>query len=198
MKNIQLALSFFVLALLSLTFSSCMHAVMMGGHGSHDGMESVTTINAVSNGDITLSVTATPMEINKMGTITISLKSKNRIPDTTSVHFMIMKSVTDKEDDAHNHGSDDDSDDFKPIHESVSVINGSASIHYTPTVAGRFILTVETAIDSASLSAELNIPVHKKKEYGMMGMGMFWDYPIIGVLAMGAMMITMWAVRGNF
>lgn len=200
MKNMQSAVSFFVITLLSLTFSSCMHAVMMGGHEGHEGMESTTITKEVSSGDYTLAVTIPPMEANREVTISITLKSKDGVPDSATIHFMIMKSEMGGATSGHDHGSKGDSEEFKPIHQTVSIINGTASVAHTPTSIGQFSLSVETVVDSVALSTELNFMVHEKKGQGMMGMmgmGADWDYPILGVLAMGAMMITMWAVRGG-
>ncbi len=187
-----------VVGILGLTFSSCMHAVMMGSHDSHEGMESITVTKEVSRDDYTLAVTIPPMETRKEKTIAITLKSNSRVPDSTTVHYMITKSVMDSASTGHDHGMKDNSDDFKPIHQTVSIINGAASIAYEPTKSGRFILSVETIVDSVSLSSELNFMVHKKKGHGMMGMGSMWDYPVIGVLAMAPMMVAMWAIRGGF
>ena len=175
-----------------------MHAVMMGSHDSHDGMESITVTKEVSRGDYTLAVTIPPMESNKEKTITVTLKSNSGIPDSATIHYMLTKSEMDGASTAHDHDMKDDSEEFKPIHKTVSIINGAASIAYEPTKPGRFTLFVETTINSVSLSTELNFIVHEKKGHGMMGMGADWDYSIIGVLAMSAMMITMWALRGGF
>jgi hypothetical protein len=198
MKNIQLKMVLFVVGLLGLTFSSCMHAVMMGSHDSHEGMESITVTKEVSRGDYTLAVTIPPMETNKEKTIAITLKSKSGIPDSATIHYMLTKSEMDGASTAHDHDMKDDSEDFKPIHKTVSIINGTASIAYKPSNAGRFTLSIETTVNSVSLSTELNFMVHEKKGHGMMGMGADWDYPIIGVFVMGAMMVTMWALRGGF
>jgi hypothetical protein len=186
------------IALLGLFFSSCMHAVMMGSHDSHEGMESITVTKEISSGDYTLAVTIPPMETNKEKTIAITLKSNSGIPDSATIHYMLTKSEMDGASTAHEHGTKNDSEDFKSIHKTVSIINGTASVAYTPTNAGRFTLSVETTVDSVALTTELNFMVHEKKGHGMMGMGADWDYPILGVLAMSAMMITMWAVRGGF
>jgi hypothetical protein len=198
MSNIQSKIFILILALLGFTFSSCMHAVMMGSHDSHDGMESITVTKEVSRGDYTLAVTIPPMESNKEKTITVTLKSNSGIPDSATIHYMLTKSEMDGASTAHEHGMKDDSEDFKPIHKTVSIINGTASIAYKPSIAGRFTLSVEITVNSVSLSTELNFMVHKKKGHGMMGMGADWDYPIIGVLTMSAMMVTMWALRGGF
>ncbi|NUN68941.1 MAG: hypothetical protein HUU02_04460 [Bacteroidetes bacterium] len=198
MKNIELKLSFLILALLGLTFSSCMHAVMMGSHDSHEGMESTTVTKEVSSGDYTLAVTIPPMETNKDVSISVSLRSKSSIPDSGIVHYMITKSSMDGASTSHKHGTKEDSEEFKPIHQTISIINGTTSFAHKPTSTGQFTLSVETTVDSVVLSTELNFMVHEKKGHGMMGMGADWDYPILGVLAMGAMMITMWAVRGGF
>lgn len=198
MKSVQLKLV--LIAILGLTFSSCMHAVMMGSHDSHEGMESMTVTKEISSSDYTIAVTVPPMEKNKEVLIAISLKSKGKVPDSATIHFMIMKSEMGGATSGHDHGLKGGSEEFKPIHQTVSIINGTASVPHTPTSTGLFTLSVETMIDSVALSTELNFMVHEKKEkgmMGMMGMGADWDYPIIGVLAMGAMMVTMWALRGG-
>jgi hypothetical protein len=196
MKSVQLKMLFFLI--LGLTFSSCMHAVMMGSHDSHEGMESISVTKEVSSGDYTLAVTVPPMETNKEVIITLNLKSKSGVSDSATVHYMITKSAMDDASTGHEHGKKDDSQEFKPIHQTASIINGTASFAHKPTSAGRFTLNVKTTVDSIDLSTELNFMVHEKKGHGMMGMGGDWDYPILGVLAMSAMMITMWAVRGGF
>lgn len=196
MKSVQLKMVLFLI--IGLTLSSCMHAVMMGSHDSHEGMESVSVTKEVSSGDYTLAVTVPPMETNKEVIITLNLKSKSGVSDSASVHYMITKSVMDGASTGHEHGTKNDSEDFKPIHQTASIINGTASFAHKPTNAGRFNLSVETTVNSVTLSSELSFMVHEKKGHGMMGMGGDWDYPILGVLAMSAMMITMWAVRGGF
>jgi hypothetical protein len=138
------------------------------------------------------------MKTNKVVIITISLKSKGMVPDSATFHYMITNSEMDSASSGHEHSTKNDSEEFKPIHQSVSLFNGTASFVYKPTHAGRFTLTTETTVDTITLSTDLNFMVHKKKGHGMMGMGADWDYPIIGVLAMSAMMITMWAIRGGF
>lgn len=198
MKNIQLKMVMFVVGVLGLTFSSCMHAVMMGSHDSHEGMGSITITKEVSRDDYTLAITIPPMETSKEKTIAIILKSKSRVFDSVTVHYMITKSVMDGASSDHGHSIKDDSEEFKPIHQLISIINGAASIAYEPTKPGRFTLSVETTVNSVALSTELSFLVHEKKGYGMMGMGADWDYPIIGVFVMGAMMVTMWAIQGGF
>ncbi|MHB1051123.1 MAG: hypothetical protein ACYC09_13675 [Bacteroidota bacterium] len=198
MKNIQLKMVMLVVGILGLTFSSCMHAVMMGSHDSHEGMESITVTKEISRDDYTLTVTMPPMETRIEKTIAITLKSKSGIPDSVTIHYIITKSVMDGASSDHEHSIKDDSEEFKPIHQSISIINGAASIAYDPTKPGRFTLSVETTVNSVDLSNELSFMVHENKGHGMMGMGADWDYPIIGVFAMGAMMVTMWAIRGGF
>lgn len=186
-----------LIVILGLAFSSCMHAVMMGSHDSHEGMESVSVTKEVSSGDYTLAVTIPPMETNKEVTISITLKSKSGIPDSATVHYMFTKSKMDGASTGHEHGTKDDSVEVKSIHQTTTIINGMASIPHKPTSTGQFTFSVETKVDSIVLTTDLKFMVHAKKGHGMMGMGADWDYPILGVLAMSAMMITSWAIRGG-
>ncbi|MFA5833920.1 MAG: hypothetical protein WDA22_10645 [Bacteroidota bacterium] len=187
-----------VIALLGLFFSSCMHAVMMGSHDNHEEMESISVSKETSSGDYSLAVTIPPMETNKENIITVTLRSKSGVPDDATIHYMITKSEMDGASNGHEHGLKNDSEDFKAIHQTISILNGAAFIPYEPTIPGRFTFSVKTTVDSVALSTDLNFTVHEKKEHGMMGMGGDWDYPILGVLAMSAMMISMWAIRGGF
>lgn len=195
MKTVRLKMVLFLI--IGLTFSSCMHAVMMGSHDSHEGMASTSVMKEVTNGDYTIAVTIPPMETKKEVTISITLKSKSGVPDSATVHYMITKSVMDGASTGHEHGTKNDSEEFKSIHQTASIINGTASIAHKPTIAGQFTLSVEATVDSVDLSTKLIFMVHEKKGRGMMGMGALWDNPILGVLAMSAMMITMWAIRSG-
>ncbi|MHB1048439.1 MAG: hypothetical protein ACYC09_00010 [Bacteroidota bacterium] len=77
-------------------------------------------------------------------------------------------------------------------------MNGATTITFKNTYAGRFTISIEKTVISVSLSIVLNFMMHEKKGHGKMGMGADWNYPIIGVFAMGGMMVTMWALRGGF
>ena len=198
MKNIHVKMVLCAVVVLGLTFSSCMHAVMMGSHDSHERMESITVTKEVSRGDYTLAVTIPPMELNKQKTIAVTLKPKSGVPASVTVHYVITKSEKDDTATAHEHSMKDDTEEFEPIQMTESIKNGAPSIVNEPTKPGRFNNSTEKTIDSVALSSDLNFMVHGKKGHGMMGMGADWDYPIIGVFVMGAMMITMWAIRGGF
>ncbi|MCK9409163.1 MAG: hypothetical protein M0R68_08500 [Bacteroidetes bacterium] len=197
MKYIQFFSKVVFLSLAGIFFSSCMHTMMMGGHDSHGDYEATTATKEVISGAFNLSVSIPQMEVGKEGVITISLKSKTAIPDSVEFHYMISQSSKETTSSRHEHGQQNNTKDFKMIHQQVSLIRESVSIPYTPPFAGQFVFSTETTIDSSSLSAEMTFIVYNKKESGMMGMGSIWDFPILGVLAMGAMMMTVWAVRGS-
>ena len=46
-------------------------------------------------------------------------------------------------------------------------------------------------------SVETDFMVHEQQRKGMMGMGGMWDYPLLGVVVMGTMMVGMWAIGGR-
>lgn len=200
-KNRNLIRSIFMIVLL-LPLSSCMHTMMMGGHEGHGDHQPMTMTKEITNGDYTLSVSIPPLTVGSEGTISISLNSKNNIPESVAVHYMISKNDSMSSFSMHDHNkSMGMTGDFKTIHQKIILFKGSSSILYCPTVSGNFNLMIELenkAIRDSSFSAELNFMVHDKEDHGMMGMGSMWDYPVIGVLVMGTMMVGMWAIRGGF
>ncbi len=201
MKKYNSSVVLLVLPVLLLLLPSCMGMMMVGGHGDHNEHQATTISKEVTNGDYTLSVSLDPMTTEKSGNITISLRSKNIVPESVAVHYMISKSPVTGSMSGHDHDSHSaSSEEFKTVHQNIFLIKGVSTIAFTPTVAENFVLTVEiekrTNVD-APLSLETPFPVHQKKSRGMMGMGAIWDYPVIGVLVMGTMMIGMWAIRGT-
>lgn len=197
MRNIQVNIVLLAAVIAVLPFTSCMHTIMMSGHKTHDGMEQATIIKEVSDGAATLSVTVPPLTAGRESPIAISLTSNKQIPDSVTLHYVITQTGMDDGSPAHEHGTTIEPGAFKSIHQSVPVINGSATIAYTPTQAGHFSLSAQSQVDSVSLTAELNFMVHSGKGHGMMGLGAMWDYPLIGILAMSAMMLVMWGIRGG-
>jgi hypothetical protein len=190
------------ISVLLLPLSSCMHAMMMGGHDNHSDHQSMTIAKEVVNGDNTLSVSIPPMTVEKEGTITITLRSKSSLPESVSVHYMISKNSSTENSSKHNHGKQTGSEEeFKTIHQNILMNNGASTITYIPSVAGSFVLTVEiekVPNSDSSLSAETNFMVHEKESNEIMSMGGMWDYPVIGVIVMGTVMFSMWAIRGGF
>lgn len=180
--------------------TSCM--MMLGGHNGHTDLQPMTMTKEVTNGDYTLSVSIPSLTIGNENIISLSLNSKSSIPESVAVHYMISKNDSMDSSSMHDHNkSMGMTGDFKTIHQNTTLLKGSSSIAYAPTVAGSFSLMIElenkAGLDS-SFSVELNFMVHNKEDHGMMGMGSMWDYPVIGVLAMGTMMVVMWAIRGGF
>ena len=190
---------------LSLTITSCMHTMMMGGHENHDEHQPTTISKEVINDDYTLSVTIEPMTIGAEGNIALSLRSTYGIPESVAVHYMISKSSAVETDSKHDHSKQTEAgEEFKTIHQNITMMNGTSAIAYTPTAAGSFVLTVEIEkipSSDASLSAEAAFMVHEKKSSGMMGMGGMMgissEYWYLGAAAMAGMMIVMWTVRGG-
>jgi len=182
-----------------------MHTMMMGGHENHDAHQSTTITKEVINGDYTLSVTIEPMTIGNEGNIALLLRSKSGVPESVAVHYMISKSSAVETGPKHDHGEQTESnEEFKTIHQNITMVNGTSAIVYTPTVAGNFVLTIEIEKNpnsDASLSAEAAFMVHEKKSSGMMGMGGMMgissEYWYLGAAAMAGMMIVMWTVRGG-
>ncbi|MDP1675913.1 MAG: hypothetical protein Q8L88_03525 [Bacteroidota bacterium] len=191
--------------ILSFTITSCMHTMMMGGHDDHNEHQATTITKEVINGDYTLSVTIEPMTIGKEGNITLSLRSKSGVPESVAVHYMISKSSAVETSSKHDHGGHTKSnEEFKTIHQNITMMKGTSAIAYTPTAAGSFVLTVEIEKfpgSDASLSVEAAFMVHEKKSSGMMGMGgmmgMSSEYWYLGAAAMAGMMVVMWTVRGG-
>lgn len=92
-------------------------------------------------------------------------------------------------------------EESKTIHQALLISKGIASFKYNPTIVGNYKLMIEIdkiSNTDSSLSIDLIFMAHEKESHGMMGMGASWDYPVIGILAMSAMMVTMWAIRGGF
>ena len=180
-----------------LPVSSCMHAVMMGGHEGHGEQPATAVTKEITKGDKTLSVSISPMMAETEGTIAITLRSKSPSADSVNVHYMISKSSSAGNSSEHNHDKHPESKEvFNAIHEKTILWNGTGITTYTPTAAGTFAFMAEIENTQFPLSVETDYIVHEKASHGMMGMGSMWDYPIIGVLAMGGMMLAMWAIRG--
>lgn len=201
MKTFKKLLTVIVLMMVVLPLSSCMHTMMMGGHDDHAEHQASTVSKEIVNGDFTLSVTIEPLIVGKEGNITLFLRSKNDIPENVAVHYMISKSSAIGSSSAHDHGGQTaSSGEFKTIHQNIIMAKGVSTIPYYPTTTGNFVLTMEIekmSESESSLSAEVSFIVLEKKSNGMMGMGGMWDYPVLGVLMMGTMMIGVWMIRGG-
>ena len=200
-KNNNLIIPIFMFVLL-LPLSSCMHTMMMGGHDGHSDHQPMTMTKEVTNGDYMLTVSIPPQTVGKESIISLSLNPKISTPESIAVHYMISKKDTmgSIPNHDHNNKSMEMAGEFKTIHQNTILFKGSSSIIYSPTVSGNFNLMIELenkANHDFSSSVELNFIVHEKEDHGMMGMGSMWDYPVIGVLAMGTMMVAMWAIRGG-
>jgi len=189
----------FVVLLVPLT--SCMHAVMMSGHDGHNEQTATTVTKEIVNGDNILSISISPLTVGKEGAITITYRSKASASESLFVHYVILEDASPGIAVKHNHAKPSEAtEEFQAIHQSVLLRNGTTTIAYTPAVAGEFVLTAEPEgfqNSSSALSVEAAFVVREKESHGLMGMGSMWDYPIIGVLAMGGLMLTMWAVRGG-
>ncbi|MHB1050614.1 MAG: hypothetical protein ACYC09_11075 [Bacteroidota bacterium] len=200
-KNKYLIIQIFMFVLL-LPLSSCMHTMMMGSHDGPSDHQPMTMTKEVTNGDYTLTVSTPPLTVGKESIISLSLNPKISTPESIAVHYMISKKDTmgSIPNHDHNNKSMEMTGDFKTIHQNTILFKGSSSINYSPTASGNFNLMIELenkAATDSSFSVGLNFMVHDIEDHGMMGMGSMWDYPVIGVLAMSAMMITMWAIRGG-
>lgn len=180
------------------TQTSCMGMMMMGGRGDHNEHQATTITKEVINGDFTLSISIEPMTVGKEGKIVLSLRSKTSVPDSVAGHYMISKSSTGGNSSSHDHNDNASSgNEFKTIHQNIVMMKGASTITYVPTAGGSFILTVEVeniSTSDSSFSVETDFMVHEQKSKGMMGMGGMWDYPVLGVVVMGTMMIGMWAL----
>lgn len=201
MIKFKLFIILIIISVLVLPLSSCMHAMMMGGHDNHSEHQSMTITKEVVHGENALSVSIPPMTIEKEGTIIITLRSKSSLAESVDVHYMISKSSSTETSSKHDHGNQTGSgEEFKTIHQNIIMSKGISTITFIPTVAGSFVLTVEiekVPSSDSSLSAEANFMVHEKESKGIMGMGGMWDYPVIGVIVMGTVMFSMWAIRSG-
>lgn len=201
MKNIKSTFLITLFSVILFPLTSCM-MMMMGGHDDHTDHQPMTMTKEVTNGDYTLTVSIPPQTVGKESIISLSLNPKISIPESIAVHYMISKKDTmgSVPNHDHNNKSMEMTGEFKTIHQNTILFKGSSSIIYSPTVSGNFNLMIELEnkanLDFSS-SVELNFMVHEKEDRGMMGMGSMWDYPVIGVLAMGTMMVAMWAIRGG-
>jgi len=175
--------------------------MMMGSHDDHGDHQPTTITKEALNGDNTLSVTIPPMTVGKEGTISITLRSKSSIPESVGVHYMISKTAAGSSISSHNHeGGSTSNDELKTIHNSIVMKQGASIVLFTPSFSGSFVFTIEiektVGVDS-TFSLETNFMVHEKKNSGMMGMGGMWDYPVLGILVMGTMMVGVWMIRGG-
>ncbi len=182
-------------AVLSFSFTSCMHTMMMGGHGDHDGHGPTKVTKEVSNNGMTLSATIDPMTVGTESNITVSISSPSALAESIRVHYMISKNSDTVSHSAHNHGSGSVSNkEFSTIHADAAIKNGKLSISFTPTVAGEFVFSIETD----SISTEIPFTVTEEKSSGMGGMmGISSDYWYLGAIAMAGMMVVMMTVRGG-
>ncbi|MBI2429640.1 MAG: hypothetical protein HYV29_12765 [Ignavibacteriales bacterium] len=190
MKYIVIFISVF-----SFAFTSCMHTMMMGGHGDHEGHAATKVTKEVTKNGATLSVTVDPMIVGTESVIAVSISSTISAPDSLNVHYMISKNSGAAESSAHNHGSSSTSNsEFATIHGDAAIKNGKLNIPFTPTVTGEFTLSVHTD----AVSTEVQFSVGEEQSSGMGGMmGISSEYWYLGAIAMAGMMIVMWTVRGG-
>ncbi|MEW5799294.1 MAG: hypothetical protein AB1728_09830 [Bacteroidota bacterium] len=176
-------------------FTSCMHTMMMGGHGDHDGHAATKVTKEVIDNGMTLSVTIDPMTVGTESTIIVSVSSTSALPERVNVHYMILKNSDTASHSAHNHGTGSTSNaEFATLHADATIKNGKLSIPFTPTVAGKFVFSIETD----SISTEIPFTVAEEKSSGMGGMmGISSEYWYLGAIAMAGMMVVMMTVRGG-
>lgn len=184
-----------LIAVLPFAFTSCMHTMMMGGHEEHNSHVAIKVTKEVTNNGITLSVIIDPMTVGTASAISLSLSSTATLPDTVNVHYMISKNSGAAESSAHNHGSSSTSiSEFATIHGDAAIKNGKLNIPFTPTVAGEFMLSVETD----AVSTEVPFSVDEEQSSGMGGMmGISSEYWYLGAIAMAGMMVVMLTVKGG-
>lgn len=190
---------------LSFSLTSCMHMMMMGGHGDHSEHRATAVTKEIINGDYSLSITIEPMTVGTEGKISFSLRSKHELPESVSVHYMISTSSSIDSSANHDHGEHSTPNaEFTTIHQNITMIKGTSTVVYTPTVAGNFVLSVQIENlpnTNSSLTIEANFMVHEKKSRGMMGMGGMMgissEYWYLGAIAMAGMMVVMWTTRGS-
>ncbi len=201
MKKYSTIIPLILFTVLLLPVSSCMHMMMMGGHDDHNEHQATSIIKETTNGDATLSVSIPPMVDGKEGSVTITPRTKSSMPESVGIHYMISKSSDTAGSSGHDHsGSSAVKGEFKTIHQNIVMLKGTSAIFFTPTSAGNFVLTVEiekTPNVDSSFSIEVNFMVHEQNSSGMMGMGGMWDYPVLGVIVMGSIMVGMWMFRGG-
>lgn len=186
-----------VLALLALSLSSCMHIFTMGKHRDHNRQEQMSRTKEVSNGKQSISVTIPPLTTGSKGVLTIVLQSSAKLPDSVSLHYMISEASTGSH--SHNHVHDEGTDQatFETIHANVTFQSDTLFIGFTPALSGRFTFFAQVKDIDPPLSIDLNFMVAEQKSRGFLGIGGMWDYPVLGVILMGTMMIAVWAIRGS-
>ena len=202
MKKPDTPIVLIVFVVLLLPLSSCMHAVMMGGHDDHSEQVATAITKEVTNGDNILSVSIPPMTVAKEGAFSIALRSKSALPESVNVHYVISKKSDSTQASSHTHGNQISSKgDFEKIHQTIVMKNGSAAILFTATAVGEFVLSVEVERvpgSDVSLSTELSFVVNGKQSSGMGGMmGISSTHWYLGAAAMAGMMVAMLAVRGR-
>jgi hypothetical protein len=180
------------IAVFSFAMTSCMHTMMMGGHGEHEGHAAIKVTKEVTKNGTTLSVTVDPMIVGTESVIAVSISSTVSAPDSIYVHYMIMKNSGAAESSAHDHGSSSTSNsEFATIHGDAAIKNGKLNIPFTPTVAGEFTLSVYTD----AVSTEVPFFVTEEQSSGMGGISS--EYWYLGAIAMAGMMIVMLTVKGG-
>lgn len=180
---------------LSLTLTSCMHVMMMEGHSNHGEAAASKVTKEVITNDVTLTINIEPMTVRTESNIIVSVSSSSHPVDSIYLHYMISQKSTPENNSAHNHGTSSASpDEFKTIHQNITMSNGKLSIPFTPTVAGEFVFSITTDL----FSSEATFTVVEKKSLGMGSMmGVSPEYWYLGAIAMAGMMVIMWTVKGG-
>lgn len=218
--NIFLANSIILLS--ASILSSCMGAMMLGtgGHGSHDEDHSATepTLEKeVIVGELKATAIFPAIEIGKEAVFTLKLlNSKTGEPIRgAKVYSHVEFEHSPETHQGMNHMATMDSSsamkkeekrgiDFQEEADESST-PGTYSFSLRPHQSGIHTITFHvTEVDGQILSSALLIEAKRtvaeegeQHSGGMMGMGSSTTYVLIGAAIMGAMMITMWLVRGS-
>ncbi len=178
-----------------------MHMMMMDTHQNHEDHQSMTITKEITKGENTILLSIPPMRVGREDTISITLHSILAMPESVTVHYMVSKKSSMEHIQQHDHGKQTDTNEvFESIHQNIFLNHETSTFVYRPTIAGNFLLTavIEKIPNSdSSFTVETNFIVQPKEDHTMISMGSTWDYPLIGVIVMGTMMVGMWVIRSG-
>ena len=208
----------------SFFFSSCMHAVMaggIGGHGSedadHSGMEPTLEKEATTE-EVKAIANFPAIELGKEAVFLLRLSNiKTGEPiRRAKVYALVEFGHSPVAHQGMNHMAMPDSSNTMKMEEThraefpqevdESSVPGTYSFPFKPTQSGIYAISYHvTEIEGQTLSPSMLIGAkrmvsngdEKHHGMGMIGMGSSTKYAILGLAVMGAMMLTMWLVRGS-
>ncbi len=181
--------------LLSLSFSACMHGLMMGGHDEHVEPAPTAVRHEASSGPILLSVEIPPLKVGTGGRIQFFAYDAG----SPIASQQIVWEVRALEGTEHaGHRSEPTPYEKNGNGGVVALEKGTGIVAWTPGSAGPHVLTAELTTESDTLRSVVTFNVQASHGGSMMGMGSGWAAPVVVVAVMGGLMLAMWAIRGGW